>query len=355
MKKKIIALAIAAATSGVAFAESNVTVYGNIDMGYMQRGGSNGLVASNKRLNDLQSIASESLIGFKGAEDLGNGLKAIFDLAFLINPDSSTAMAAGARKYVGLTGGFGTVVAGYLDGLRYGIYGRYDPFGNYSVGNFQQMTTHYARAQNAAAYISPTFEGFNVILAHATNTQGAEGSMHGRSTAGNQGNDGDDRLYSINVNYNNGPFSAALDYETTTNVSAVGSKRLYVATAAGSYDFGVAKVGVILDKIHGEANSLIGVDDRRNYLLGVTVPVNAKTSVLASYGKVVNKVVSNADARKWAIGARYNLSKRTTLYADYSRISNDDNAGYAINPMGNNGLGNAVGVNGFDFGIKHSF
>lgn len=355
MKKKIIALAIAAAASSAAFAQSNVTVYGNIDMGYMSRGGASGGVSTSTRQNDLQSIGSESYIGFKGAEDLGNGLKAIFDVAFLLTPDTNAGLAASAHKYVGLTGGFGTAVAGHLDGLRYGIYGKYDPFGNYSVGNFQQMTTHYARAQNAVAYISPTFSGFNVILAHATNTQGAEGSMHGRSTAGSQGNDGDDRLYSINVNYNNGPLSAALDYETTTNVGALSAKRLYVATAAASYDFGVAKVGVILDKIHGEANSLIGVDDRRNFLLGVTVPVNAKTAVLASYGKVVDKSATDSDAKKWAIGARYNLSKRTTLYADYSRISNEASATYSMNPMGNNGLGTAVGVNGFDVGIKHAF
>lgn len=359
MQKKIIALAIAAVASGAAFAQSNVTIYGNVDMGYMHRSGHNGAVSSGlKAQNDLQSIGSESYIGFKGVEDLGNGLKALFDVAYRITPDNNGGLSNAAHQYVGLTGGFGTVVAGYLDGLRYGIYGRYDPFGNYSVGNFQQMTTHYARAANAVAYVSPTFAGFNVIVAHATNTQGKEGMYHGRSTANNSGNAGDDRLYSINVNYNNGPFSAALDYETTSNVSVTNDKRLYVATAAGSYDFGVAKVGVILDKIHGDANSLIGVDDRRNYLLGVTVPVMSKASVLGSFGKVVDKTASDKDAQKWSIGARYNLSKRTTLYADYSHISNDGRASYQINPMGNAAVGSdtsALGVTGFDFGIKHSF
>lgn len=358
MQKKIIALAVAAVASGAAFAQSNVTIYGNVDMGYMHRTGSNGAVASNKGQNDLQSIGSESYIGFKGVEDLGNGMKALFDIAYRVAPDSNSGLATAAHQYVGLTGGFGTVVAGYLDGLRYGIYGRYDPFGNYSVGNFQQVTTQYARAANAVAYVSPTFAGFNVILAHATNTQAREGSFHGLRTANNSGNAGDDRLYSINVNYNNGPFSAALDYETAATVSATNDNRLYVVTGAGSYDFGVAKVGVIIDKIHGEANSLIGVDDRRNYLLGVTVPVVDKTSILASFGKVVDKAVSDKDAQKWSIGARYNLSKRTTLYADYSHISNDGRASYQINPLGNAATGTdatALGVSGFDIGIKHSF
>lgn len=359
MQKKIIALAVAALASGASFAQTNVTIYGNVDMGYMHRSGHNGAVASNtKGQNDLQSIASESYIGFKGVEDLGNGVKALFDIAYRVTPDANGGLVNAAHQYVGLTSGYGTVVAGYLDGLRYGIYGRYDPFGNYSVGNFQQMTAHYARAANAVAYISPTFAGFNVIVAHATNTQGREGSMHGRSTANNLGNAGDDRLYSINVNYNNGPFSAALDYETTSNVSVTNDKRLYVATAAGSYDFGLAKVGVIIDKIHGDANSLIGVDDRRNYLLGVTVPVAGKASVLASYGKVVDKAFSDKDAQKWSIGARYNLSKRTSLYADYSHISNDGRASYQINPLGNAATSSdatGLGVNGIDVGIRHSF
>jgi predicted porin len=354
----MIALAVAAVASGAAFAQTNVTIYGNVDMGYMHRSGHNGAVSSGlKGQNDLQSIGSESYIGFKGVEDLGNGVKALFDIAYRIAPDANTGLATAAHQYVGLTGSYGTAVAGYLDGIRYGIYGRYDPFGNYSVGNFQQMTTHYARAANAVAYISPTFAGFNFILAHATNTQAREGSMHGRSTANNSGNSGDDRLYSINLNYNNGPFSAALDYETTSNVSVTDNKRLYVATAAGSYDFGVAKLGVIVDKIHGQKNSLIGVDDRRNYLLGVTVPVG-NVSILGSFGRVVDKAVSDKDANKWSVGARYSLSKRTTLYADYSHISNDGRASYQINPLGNASTStdaSALGVSGIDFGIKHSF
>lgn len=363
MQKKIIALAVAAVASGAAFAQSNVTIYGNIDMGYMHRTGSNGPITSKQAQNDLQSIASESYIGFKGVEDLGNGLKAIFDVAYLLAPDTNGGLSKSAHQYVGLTGGFGTAVAGDLDGLRYGIYGRYDPFGNYSVGNFQQMTIQYDRAQNAVAYISPTFAGFNAIVAYATNTQGREGSMYTRNSPTVNGNSGDDRLWSLNVNYNNGPLSVALDYETTTNVSATTNNRLYVATAGASYDFGVAKVGVILDKQHGQVNSLISnVNNRNNYLLGVTVPVTSKASVLASYGFVKDKNdnVSDADGRKASLGARYALSKRTTLYADYTHIHNDSNAnggaGWQVNPMGNSRISQGgLGVSGFDVGIKHSF
>ena len=164
MQKKLIVLAVAAATSSAAFAQSNVSIYGTIDMGYLYRSGKNGAVTNGQSAHALQSNSAQSSIGFKGTEDLGNGLKALFDIDYFITPDVNVGLSKAGHTYVGLTGGFGTAVGGYLDGLRYGIYGKYSPFGNYSVGNFTSMTTQYDRAANALAYISPNFAGFTVIV-----------------------------------------------------------------------------------------------------------------------------------------------------------------------------------------------
>lgn len=373
MTKRIIAMAIVAAASGTAFGQSNVTIYGNVDMGFVYRSGSNGAVASGQSQRAMESAASESYLGFKGAEDLGNGMKALFDLQYLIDPDVGTSSGLG-RSYVGLTGGFGTAVAGKLDGLRYGIYGKYNPFGNYSVGNFASMTTQYDRASNAVAYISPSFSGFTLILAAATNTQTQEGALNGVHVPAKAsgGDTGDDRLYSINMIYANGPLSVDLDYETTTAVDYSDS-RLYVVTTGASYDFGMVKLSGVYDVIKGDPNSLIGgnIDlgggvnlgglpadesyDRRNWFVGVDIPVTERTHVLASYGQVKDKTLSDADASKWAIGARYALSKRTVLYADYARISNDSNAAFTINPKGNSQGLSGVGIKGVAVGMKHSF
>jgi len=372
MSKKIIALALAAA-SGAAVAQTNVTIYGNVDMGYMFRNGGNGAVADQGSQHDLQSAGSQSHIGFKGVEDLGNGLKVVFDLQYRINPDVNGGLNQAGHQYVGLTGGFGTAVAGYLDGIRYGIFGKYNPFGNYSVGNFAQMTTQYDRAANALAYISPSIYGFTLILATATNTQGPEGSLNGVHVPAvtSKNNNGDDRLFSINLIYAKGPLSVDLDYETTKAVGYSDS-RLYVATTGASYDFGVVKISGVYDIIKGDPNSFIGgnIDlgggvnlgglaagqsyDRRNWFIGATVPFG-KASVLASYGQVKDRTLNDADAEKWAIGARYSLSKRTELYADYAHIKNDSNANFRINPMGNSAGLSGAGVNGFAMGIKHSF
>jgi len=383
VKKKIIALAITAAVSGAAFAQSNVTIYGNIDMGFMYRDGASGGVVNNQSKYDLQSNASESYLGFKGVEDLGNGTKALFDLQYVITPDMNsglgTSYTSGAglgkgHQYVGLTGALGTVVAGQLDGLRYGLFGRYNPFGNSSVGNFASMTTQYDRASNAIAYISPAFAGFTLILAHATNTQGNEGtslcgagSAHPTLSCG--GNNGDDRLFSVNLSYAKGPLNFDLDYETTKAVR-MSNGVLYVADVGASYDFGVVKIGALYDVIKGDTDSLIGGNalgpaldpglgagqkyDKRNWFIGATVPFG-KAKFLAAYGQVHNKTLNNADANKWSIGARYALSKRTELYADYASINNDSNAKYLMNSMGNSDGILGSGTNGFDMGIKHSF
>ncbi len=370
MQKKLIALAVAAVTSGAAFAQSNVTIYGNVDMGVMFRQGSNGAVASGQSQYDLQSAASQSHIGFKGVEDLGNGLKALFDLQYRISPDTNTGLASAGHQYVGVTGGFGTAVAGYLDGIRYGIYGKYSPFGNYSVASLTSMTTQYDRAANAIAYISPAFSGFTVILATATNTQGAEGSLNTSHSVATRsplgGNTGDDRLLSANLIYANGPLSIDLDYETTRAVG-YDSDRLYVATVGASYDFGVVKVSGVYDVIKGDVNSFIGGNvagaafglaadqkyDRRNWFIGASAPVG-KFKVLGMFGQVKDKTLTDRDAWKIGLGARYALSKRTELYADYAHIKNDTNAAYTINPMGNSS-GTSAGINGLAIGMKHSF
>ena len=184
-----------------------------------------------------------------------------------------------------------------------------------------------------------------------------------------KGNNGDDRLFSADLNYSQGPFSLDLDYETTTAVG-VSDSRLYVADIGASYDFGIVKVGALYDVIKGDPNSLIGGNvlgaaldpglgagqkyDKRNWFVGATVPYG-KAKFLAAYGHVSNKTLNDADASKWSIGARYALSKRTELYADYASINNDRNAKYLMNPMGNSDGVLGAGTEGFDMGIRHSF
>ncbi len=135
MQKKIIALAIAGLASTAAFAQSNVTIYGIADVGVAQARSSGNLTATTVRSGGL----STSRIGFKGVEDLGNGLKALFVLEYALDVDQNTGIGGAAsrattgmgaagparQQLVGLTGGFGTVAAGRLQTTAFDWQGKY--------------------------------------------------------------------------------------------------------------------------------------------------------------------------------------------------------------------------------------
>ncbi|MBL8484079.1 MAG: porin, partial [Rhodocyclaceae bacterium] len=140
MQKKIIALAIAGLASTAAFAQSNVTIYGRLDYGYMSRSGDINGVNFDRKSELAAGVQSFSRLGFKGSEDLGGGLKAIFEIEYNLQMDTNVGIATTARhQYVGLTGNFGTVVGGFLDGVRYGIFNKYDAFAGGTVANFTQV------------------------------------------------------------------------------------------------------------------------------------------------------------------------------------------------------------------------
>jgi predicted porin len=386
MQKKLIVLALAGLTAAPAFAQSNVTVYGRVDYGYMSRGGNDGLVDVNGRKGEMDSgIQSGSRLGFKGSEDLGNGLKAIFEIESGVRNDApnTTAGTSGLfstnrHAYVGLTGNFGTVVGGRLDGVRYGVYNKYDAFGGGGMGNFTQMTQQVDRADNAIAYISPKWNGFGLVLAHSRDVAGQEvaGSVNqaGGVAGTTKANAGDGRLYTIMGTYDNGPLSLSLDYEAIkfahSSNAAAGADDAYVALIGGSYDFGMVKLSAVYDIHRADGNAALGTSvdavDYNAWFVSAKVPYG-KFDFKATYGRISDKrnasdiaalggAAANVvgDASKFGIGLNYNLSKRTNIYADYARISNDSNANYQLSPAANS-AGTGYGVSGFNVGLAHNF
>jgi len=403
MQKKLIAVAIAAITAAPAFAQSNVTIYGRADLGFDSRSGSGGARTTNGTKSEFRDgVQGGSRIGFKGAEDLGNGTKAIFEVEYGFgldqpNYNSSTGVAEAnfattatwlnRHSYVGLTGDWGTAVGGRLDGIRYNIFLAADQLGG-GVGNWTSMTTQYDRADNAIAYISPVFGGgFTLTLAHSTNTGGVEGAVGGTngsiSTAGvvtaattgkntsdghaAGGNKGDDVLNSIMLKYGNGPLTLWADYETTKQQD-IGNSTLKTWVLAGTYDFGVVKLGALYDSLKGDGCSNIGGAtygaaagglvcgagyDRRDWLLSAKMPFAGKWNAKATYGNLKNKIASNADVKKFGLGLDYNFSKRTQIFTDYGRVSNGSAAAYGITASPNSNT--YYGVTGFDVGMSHTF
>jgi len=394
MQKKIIALALAGLASSAAFAQSNVTLYGRADYGYMVRGDDDGAVSRDlKNKSEFASgIGSGSRIGFKGSEDLGNGLKAIFEIEYGLSMDASGSPTGSSNtqwwnrhSYVGLSSAtLGTLVGGRLDGVRYGIFNKYDAFAGGNIGNFTQMTAQVDRANNAVAYISPSFSGFNAVLAYSANIGNSNplglaaqegGSATNQATGGNAG---DATLYTANLNYNNGPLSLSADYEyinfyggsvapgtVAAPSAAKGHDDLQVYLFGGSYDFGVVKVAALYDRLESSTNSWgrkagFGDLDVQSWFISASVPLG-KFLIKATYGETENSNAEDKNGKeidakgtKFGLGLDYNLSKRTKIYTGYALISNGDGAAYQVSPAANS-YGTGYGVQGFDLGVAHTF
>ena len=234
MQKKLIALAVAGLASTAAFAQTNVTIYGIVDMAGAY---THSQVANTKNQWSINSgMLSTSRIGFKGVEDLGNGLKALFTLEYGLLADTSngigasTAASAVARQqFVGLTGGFGTVVAGHLQttGLDFAVassaLGGSSALGAFNVvGTGSSIATAAAksvvnagaRASNAVAYISPSFGGVTLAYNHARLSEAALTT-----------NTSDAYANLVSASYAGGPVTAGLVYGKISLPGALGISR----------------------------------------------------------------------------------------------------------------------------------
>jgi predicted porin len=392
MSKKLLAAAIAAALAPAAvMAEaSNVTIYGRIDYGFMSRGGDSGNLntqaGNSGRLNDFEDgIGGTNRLGFKGSEDLGNGLKAIYEFEFGFNGDTGSSFGATTNRHswVGLTGAFGTALGGRVDGARYSFVGKYDPFKNQTVANAGSLfgvtsgLGQADRADNAIVYITPELApGLKFLGAYTTSLLGESGANAlGVALGSTDIEAGDTPLYAIAAMYDNGPLSLLLDYENLQikRVAGVGDLEFDLWVAGASYDFGVVKLSAYYESTEGDDAASKTVSNGDGWLIGLSAPVTSNITLKASYVKANDDRAADSDCSKWGFGGEYAFSKRTTAYATYAKINNDDNAICAIskNAAGNGvytgsatssavGTGGrstnaAYGDSGFNIGIAHTF
>ena len=378
MQKKIIALAIAGLASSAAFAQSNVTIYGRLDYGFETRSTNSGAYqAANGTKSEFGAgLEAGSRIGFKGAEDLGNGTKAIFEAEFGLGNDQTAAAASAAtwtnrHSYVGLTGGWGTAVGGRVDGSRYSMFNEYDAFQGGGMGNITQLSFQVDRGNNAIAYITPTFGGgFSAVMAYTTSLVAPEAAAVGAASA----NTGDIRLWLIKPSYKNGPISVTFNYEAfKSKDDNVFDGSTYAL--AGSYDFKAVKVSAMYDTFKNKMTA--APVDFKDWFLSAAVPLTPAFDLKATYGQVkhsgseggVSVCGSDCQSKKFGLGVDYKLSKRTNFYADYGKITNGQYTGFAsaagskgvaISPAANSqaaltGGVAGYGTSGFDIGIAHNF
>ena len=347
MKKVLIAaLATAFAAPAASYAAtSNVDVYGRIAATYNVLNTDTSVPGQDKTLYSVSS--DNSYIGFKGSEDLGGGLAAIYQLEVGFDAEggnnnlTKTGALSGTNTFiyrntfVGLKSkDFGTVLLGKHDTPYKMATSKLDVFGNEPadyrniIGNIDGVSVFAQRPGNVIAYVTPNFSGFSAIAAYVA------GNETGNGTASNAD------AWSVAGMYDNGPIYATLAYEKHNKVTGYTVGTLVLPTAAldnsawkagVGYDFGPGKVGLIYEHASVD-NTVSGISYSRSaYLLDGAYNVTGNVVLKASWGHAGSlSNTSDTSANSYAVGADYVFSKRTKLIAQYQKVSNGSNASYGV-------------------------
>ncbi|MBI5256583.1 MAG: porin [Burkholderiales bacterium] len=300
-------------------AQSTVTLYGRLDMSLSLQN----RVFVNGKVTDKSVRAADSggsngtRVGFRGTEDLGGGLKAVFVLEEGIQADTGLlgqgGRAFGRQSYVGLEGAWGRLTAGRQYTPWFDTLSTADPFGNNFVGNSGNVEFANARVDNSLLYRSPRFGGFTLQVLTA----------YGEGTAQRQNN--------VALAYQNGPLWIGAAYGQAKLAS-----RGSFSILGASYDFGPLRV-------YGNVTRLSDIDPTaqpapvlspgargRSWLLGANAPLGAG-QLMASVVGLDDQRKANRDARQYAVAYNYPLSKRTSLYAGVGRIVNRNGGVLTVN------------------------
>ena len=372
MKKSLVALAAFAAVS--AFAQSSVTLSGTIKGGVAQTKYSNGPAGTTNGSGlSVSDGSSRFIIG--GTEDLGGGLKAVFQIDTRFRVDDNGAAPTNSplgsgNTFVGLSGGLGMIQLGKMDthyclgsdqhsarataiqASSCGILGY--------VGNAGASIANASRSTNTIRYTTPNLSGFQGQLNYSTSFNGPEGIP---------GDAGKGRAMAAGLNYGNGPIKAGVSIwnaksEDRTIAAIRADQKAY--TLFADYNFGIATVGLTYDqskRIGGAMNAAETENKRSAWSIPVTVPMGAGT-FLATYTKASNvknngTTVADSGASLFSVGYDYSLSKRTSVGVSYAKLNNKAAAGYALYTQGSlNGTpNNAVGQDASQLylGIRHAF
>ncbi len=339
MQKKIVALAVAGILAAPMAAQAGVEVYGKARL-------SAGLISNDdpnpaKEDSKLSITSHASRLGFKGSEDLGGGMKAMWQIERSVDYTDGSSTLGVRNTFVGLGGNFGTVVLGTHDTPYKMATGSLDPFVD-THGDYNSVidSNQDARSKNVLAYLSPDMSGFSVAAAIVTDYVDdnlADTITTSATVARKQG------AISLAGMYKQGPLDASLAYQQMNEGSAVMAGSKFDDTTAVKLGLGYAlnaatKVGFVYENVDMGGNS----NDQSNvYVSGSHGLGNGMTANLAigQKGDVGNS--SDTGAMFFAVGVNKALSDKTEVYGIYSKIDSDNSDSYDLV----SGVG-AAGVNG---------
>jgi predicted porin len=353
--KKAACIALGLAAGAGAHAQTNVTIYGIADAALVSESGG----AAGHQTKVTSGAASASRIGFRGTEDLGNGMSAFFTLETGVKLDTGELDAANTifnrQAFVGIKTKAGAVALGrQYTPYHLTLTSVADPFGTGYAGTSKNLFPDNGtnvRTSNTITYTSPTVSGVHAELAYS---------------AGEQSELSAGRQFGGALDYAQGPLRVRLAYNSkNTDVAATGVNHDLGRNVllGANYDFKWIKLygAFEVDKgfnsaTLGNANNPYGgakptpSTDGREILLGFSAPVGPGTLMFSTQHKD-DRTRFNQDAHAWGIGYLYALSKRTGLYAAYAHIDNKNGAGYTVANNTESGTGNT----GYNLGIRQTF
>lgn len=315
MKRTLIALACLASTA--AFAQSNVTIYGRL----------NTTVENQKNIDSadsktvLNNVASR--LGFKGTEDLGGGLKAMFMIEHRFNSDDGKQTDDdfwSGDAFVGLETPYGTVRAGRITSPAYYATADYVSLHNHDTGtSADALYTYETNNKNTVAYLTPTFGGFSAEIAHSLSEGAAD-----KSTKSTQ----------VAVNYDAGALHLGAGYSQNQDTDS--PKQFAVR---GLYELGAFTFGGYYQRSKND------VDGNRDAIRGSVMYTLGASEFHVNVGWADDwSKADNTAATQYTLGYNYNLSKRTKVYAFYTAVNNDSDADYGTELTGKDPRSFAVGV-----------
>lgn len=322
-----------------ALAQSAVTFYGNVDLGYLKWSG------QKLRMEERSS----SRFGLLGSEELGGGLKATFQLeqrftAYDGISPASYAFQGGSN--IGLTGSFGRLRFGRINQMVTETFWDFDPWYDDGISTHQRNVVAggnwfmgvrglpgNGRQDNTFRWDSASYNGYAFGLAY----QLSGNDDHPSNQHQNAG-------FSALAKYNQGPVALAIGVHRRAN-----SANSQYWTAAAAREFGKLRLSAIYEHAISRKEWIDRhfTDDllEKNFLIGMTYQFGNDT-LNASYQQMKAET-GNATIgidRKFALGYVHWIGKRTSTYIDWTRIRHDKDSircGSGCGTMG----GIAIGMN----------
>jgi len=380
MQKKIIVLALAAAFSAPAFADTaNVNVYGAVNMSVESiNNGDSAAGLTGSRATKVSSNVTK--LGFKGAQDLGDDVSAIWQIEQQIDIDNAGYTGTGSKSthftfatrnsFVGLSDkSLGMVQLGKFDTPYKASTRSLDAFGDSLADNRSLLggvsgksadMTFDGRDGDVVAYTSPVMGGVTLAVAYVvgaeqntatTVNQGSATSMAAMYQAGN---------LSANLGYEVHSFGTANSGTLAGTTASDGQKETAVKLGVG-YKFDALYLSAIYEKTSDTLAAGAAKYDHNVWNVAAKYDFNSNNTVKLSYSRAseINSA-ANTGATQASAGFDHKLAKTTSVYALYTVLTNGDAINYTLTDAGSTGggfaaTGNGSRISALALGVKHAF